>query len=168
LIDRRGPKTIATIPSVGGDLKPARLGPVSGYLCQITDLILLSGIFLGVIILPGMMPGHAGPGALLRAGFSTRNAFVAASCLCTWRVILISVGIYSPTRSRSLADYVFRCLIGLNCCAAVLGLIEFVLRTGVDLWRFLAIYWIAGLVAMAAARAALWWSHQRTSGSRLE
>ena len=70
-------------------------------------------------------------------------------------MILVSAGIYTATRSRLLADYIFRCLIGLNCCTVAIGFIELVLRTGFDVWRFMAVYWLACLAAMAMARTAL-------------
>jgi hypothetical protein len=155
LIDRPRSKPVTALPLPPVQWKPASLRGVSGRLCLALDLVILSAVFLGIAIFPTLNRDHGGVWTFLRAGFSFRNAIVAVVCLCTWRMILMSFGMYAPTRSRSLADYIFRCLIGLNCCTVVIGFIELVLRTGVDVWRFMAVYWVACFAAMALARIVL-------------
>jgi len=125
---------------------------VSGRVCQVADMVILGGVFFVVVTLPAF---NRHRGALLHIGISLRNVLIGAMCLGTWRMILISVGVYSPSRTQSVSHYFFRCFIGLNCCTAVVGLVEVVLRTGVDTWRVIGIYWVACLVAMAMVRGGL-------------
>jgi len=125
---------------------------VTGRPCQIADIVILSSAFLVVAALPISHHHHGGS---LHLGISLRNLLVGAMCLATWRMILISVGVYSPSRTQSVSHYIFRCFIGLNCCTAVVGLVEVVLRTGVDTWRVIGMYWVACLLAMASVRTSL-------------
>ncbi len=146
---------MTALPVSPAQWRPESLRAVSGRLCLALDLIILSCIFLGIAIFPTLNHDRGGVWAFLRSGLTLRNALVATVCLCTWRMILVSVGVYTPTRSRSPADYIFRCLIGLNCCTVAIGFIELVLRTGFNVWRFMAIYWLACVVSMTMARAVL-------------
>lgn len=89
------------------------------------------------------------------AGISLRNVLIAAVGFATWAMILNSVGMYSARRSRTLGEYGLRCLIGLNCCIAVVGLVQWVLQPAFDVWRFAAIYWFLCLVGMTVLRLML-------------
>ena len=153
--DRPRSKPVTALPLSPLQWRPGSLRAVSGRLCLALDLIILSAVFLGIAIFPTLNRDRGSVWTFLRAGLSFRSALIAVVCLCTWRMILMSVGVYTPARSRSLADYIFRCLIGLNCCTVVIGFIELVLRTGVDVWRFMAVYWLACFVAMAMVRTVL-------------
>ena len=168
MTDRFGPKLIGDTPSSSWRFQPGTLRSVSGNLCQVLDLLLLGATFMVVVALPGMIPGHLSPGDVLRMGLSLRIAFVATMCLCTWRVLLLSVGIYVPILSRTRPNYIFRCLIGLNSCTAVIGMILLVMRTRIEVWRFMGIYWLIAFAVLSLMRVALIGLYQRTSGSRLE
>ncbi len=119
-----------------------RLRALSGRVCQAGDLILLSAAVLGIV-------------DLRHLHLSARNILVSAMCLGTWRVILISVGVYPATQTRSIGDYLFRCLIALNSCTAVVGLIDVVLRPSRDVWHTIAVFWLLALAMTAALRVAL-------------
>jgi exopolysaccharide biosynthesis polyprenyl glycosylphosphotransferase len=67
----------------------------------------------------------------------------------------MSVGVYSPMRTRSLTNYLFRCVIALNSCTAVVGLIEVILRPGRDAWHTVEVFWVVALVVTVALRALL-------------
>jgi len=147
-------KLSVELPFSGTGWKPANLRAVSGRLCQTADMVILSGAFLGIVILPIFALAHdrSSLGGLLQLRVSLRNILIAVMCVCTWRMIFMSVGVYTPARTRSLTDYIFRCIIALNSCAAVVGLIEVVLKTGVDVWRVVEVYWVNCLVLMTAVR----------------
>ena len=168
MTDRFGPKLIGDMPPSSWRFQWGTSPSVTGTLCQVLDLLLLGATFVVVAVLPGMSPAHLSPGDVLRTELSLRNAFVATMCLCTWRVLLLSVGIYVPILSRSLPNYIFRCLIGLNSCTAVIGMILLVMRTGIEVWRFMGVYWLIAFAVLILMRITLMAFHQRTSGSRLE
>ncbi len=102
------------------------------------------------------------------AAISVRHLLILAMCVGTWAMILQSAGIYGSVRLRSVAEYVLRCVIGLNCCTVVVGLIQLVLKTRWDIWRFMEIHWMVCFCLMGLLRLALWLTYQWTSGSRLE
>lgn len=117
---------------------PRRL---AGRACQAGDLILLSAAVLGIVNIHHL---H----------ISARNVLIAAMCISTWRVILVSVGVYS-IKPRSTADYIFRYLIALNSCTAVVGLIDVLLPPTRDVWHTVGIFWLLALALTAALRIAL-------------
>lgn len=163
------------------DLKLARATPLSDYSRSVqqlgwirgrggwvADLIVLGGAFLCVALLPDLRPGGVGLGRSLLAGISVRNILIALLCVATWRMILKSVGVYGAIRHRSVWEYTLRCVIGLNGCTVVVGLIRLVLFPQRDVWRFMEIHWMACFVLMAVLRVFLWQRYQWTRGSRLE
>jgi len=123
--------------------------------CQAGDLILLGGAVIGVAMLPSFSHNGSSLAGVLQFRVSLRNVFVSAMCLSTWRMILMSVGVYSPTRTRSLTDYLFRCLIALNSCTAVVGLIEVILRPGVDAWHTVEVFWLVAFAMTGSFRLVL-------------
>ena len=134
---------------------PRHVRVLAGSVCQAADLILLGVAILGVTMLPNLRHDHGSFAGFLLLRVSLRNVFVAAMCISTWRIVLISVGVYSPLRTRSLTDYLFRCVIGLNSCTGVVGLIEVVLRPGGDVWHTVEFFWIAALCMTASLRLGL-------------
>ena len=143
------------VPAQAARWNPRRLRVLSGWVCQAADLILLGGAVFGVAVLPYLRHSHGGLAAFLQLRASVRNVVVAAMCLGTWRVILMSVGVYAPMRSRSLTEYLFRCAIGLNSCAGVAGLIEVILHPGRDVWHIVETFWIVALCLTASLRIVL-------------
>ena len=109
--DRPRTKLSVELPFSGSDWRPRRLRAVSGRLCQTADLVILSGAFLGIVVLPVFAHEGSSLAGLLQLRVSLRNVLVAALCISTWRMILMSVGVYTPTRTRSLTDYLLRCII---------------------------------------------------------
>ena len=142
-------------PFSGGDWSPLRLRAVSGPLCQTIDMTILTGVYLAIAVLPISVQDDGVPGGLLQPWLSPRNLLLAVMCLSTWWVILTSLAVYTPGRTRSLPAYVFRCVVGLNSCTAVVGLIEVVLHAGRDAWHLVEMYWLACLVLMTLARVVL-------------
>jgi hypothetical protein len=114
---------------------------LAGRACQAGDLILLSTAVLGIVDFHHL---H----------ISARNVLVTAMCISTWRVILVSVGVY-PIKARSTANYIFRYLIALNSCTAVVGLIDVLLHSARDVWHTVGIFWLSALALTAALRIAL-------------
>ena len=148
-------KSTLELPFNGSGKRPRKVTAVSGILCQAADLVILSSAFLYLVVLPFFDMRDSSFVQLLELRVSLRNVLVGGLCISTWRMILISVGVYSPLRTRSLPDYLFRCLIALNCCTAVVGLIEVVLRKQQDVWHSLEIFWLVGIVLMIAVRLLL-------------
>ncbi len=146
----------ATLPLARG-WTPRRLRVVSSGLCQALDLITLGGAFLALVIMPVLGQGQ-GDGTfldLLQLKVTLGQIVVAVFCVSTWRIVLMTVGVYSPRRTSSVQDYVFRCVIGLNSCAGVVGLIEVVLGRRDVVWHVVGLFWLMSLLLMVTARAML-------------
>jgi hypothetical protein len=143
------------LPVTEEDSTASRLCVLSGRFCQGTDLVLLAGAFLVVVMLPFLGHHSGGFGEFLKARVSLRNVVIAVFCVGTWRVILVSIGVYSSRHMRSFNEYLFRCIIGLNSCAAVVGLIEVVLGARAGVWRMIEVFWVVGLLSTAVLRLAL-------------
>ncbi len=142
-------------PWSGKGWKPRRLLPLFGRLVQAADLILLSAAWLGILLVARSSRSDRSFGPLLHLTGSFRPILVAILCVFTWRIILVSVGMYSPRRTRSLADYLLRCIIGLNSCTAVVALIEAVLHGSGHLWRIGELFWVLCLLGMIFVRVVL-------------
>ncbi len=149
------PRRAIELPVAGSRWNPRRLRVLSGSVCQAADLILLGGAVIGVLVLPYFHQSHGSFADFLQLRISLRNVFVSAMCISTWRMILMSVGVYSPMRTRSFTDYLFRCVIGLNSCTAVVGLIEVIMRPGRDAWHTVEVFWLVALGMTGALRVAL-------------
>ena len=141
------------MPIPGSRWNLDRLRLLSGPVCQTADFVMLGGA-VGVMILPSFAGNHASFAQFLELQVSLRNVFIAVMCLSTWRVILVSIGLYS-NRARSVADYLFRWLIGVNSCAGVIGLIEVVLRPNRDVWHMIEVFWLVSVAATGLLRVAL-------------
>ncbi len=144
------------LPFTGRGWTGRRLRAVKSRICQAGDLILLGGAYLGIVILPAFAHGgHETLAQFLQLRVSLRNIIVAGMCVSTWRVILMSIGVYSPARTRSLLDYVLRCVIALNSCTAVVGLIEVVFGQRAVLWHVVDVFWVVCLGLTAGLRVGL-------------
>jgi len=143
------------LPGAEDDSSARRLLALSSRFCQAMDLILLAVAFLAVVMLP-FFEHHSGSfGEFLKVRLSLRNVIIAVFCVGTWRVILSSIGIYSLVPTRSFNEYLFRCVIALNSCTAVIGLIEVVLGERAGVWRMIEVFWVVGLLSTAVLRLAL-------------
>ena len=149
------PRRGIELPVRGSSWNPRRLRVLSSSVCQAADLILLGGAVLGIAILPYFGHGRGSLSDFLQVRVSLRNVFIAAMCVSTWRVILMSVGVYSPVRARSLTGYLFRCVIALNSCGAVVGLIEAILHPGRDVWHTVEVFWLVALAMTGGLRVLL-------------
>jgi hypothetical protein len=138
-----------------GSLPAGFMRTVSGHTCQAADLGILSAAFLGAVALPVFHPDRASLDAVLQFRISVRGLIVGAMCIGTWYAVLRSVGIYSPSRVRSLSSYLYRWIIGLNSCTAAVGLVEIVMNRGVDAWQVVEVYWCICLVLMTLLRLGL-------------
>ena len=154
LTERLPSRRSASVPLARGRTS-RRLRAVSGRLCQALDLILLGGVVLGLVLLPLFGHDHGTLAKLFQLKVSLRNVVIAVFCVSTWRVVLISIGVYSPARTTSIQNYIFRCVIGLNSCACVVGLIEVVLGGRVLVWHMVELFWVLSLALMAVARILL-------------
>lgn len=132
-----------------------KITALSGNLCQAADLIILSAAFLSIVALPFLHTQDGRFTQFLALRVSLRNVLLGALCIGTWRMILVSVGVYSPLRTRSLPDYLFRCIIALNSCTAVVGLVEVVLRKHQNVWHSVEVFWLVAVVLMGLLRALL-------------
>ena len=156
------------MPFSGGNRNVSKFPWVTGRLCRVADILVLGVAFLGVALLPQLQAGAASLAQMLSAGISVRNLVIATICVATWAMILDSIGIYGAIRLRSVSEYILRCVIGLNCCTVVVGLIQLVLLPRADVWRFMEIHWMVCFILMAFLRVLVWQTYQWTSGSRLE
>ena len=143
------------LPFAGNRWKPRRLRPIAGSLAQAADLLILSGAYLGIVLLPYLRRVHGSVSGVLQLSVSVRIVLVAALCVSTWRMIFVSVGLYTPQRTRSLMDYLLRCLIGLNSCTLVVGLIEVVLHSPASVWVVCELFWAVALGCMVLVRGML-------------
>ena len=139
----------------GNGPRSRRITALSRKLCQAADLVILSSALLYVVALPYLATRDSSFAEFLGLRLSLRNMLVGGLCLCTWRMILASVGVYSPLRTRSIPNYLFRCVIALNSCTAVVGLVEVVLRKQQNVWHSIEIFWLVALVAMSCVRVVL-------------
>lgn len=154
-IDRLPPRAVTAVPLGAGAWTSRSLRVLSGKMCQALDLVLLGGVFLGLVAIK--YRGHTGGTFrdLLQLRVSLRNIVIAGFCLGTWRVVLMTVGVYSPQRTGSVQGYLFRCMIGLNSCTGVVGLIEVVLGAGASVWQLVGYFWLLSFAALALARGLL-------------
>jgi FlaA1/EpsC-like NDP-sugar epimerase len=138
--------------SAGKKLSSRAMRAWSGTACQIGDVVLFAGTFVGMFALP-YFHAHGTLSGFLQMREMTRNTLVTLMCLGTWHVLLVVIGVYSIRLARSIPEYTFRCLIALNCCAAVVGLIEVELRRQSSVWQTVGIFWIvsAGLFILLRA-----------------
>jgi exopolysaccharide biosynthesis polyprenyl glycosylphosphotransferase len=150
-----GVKLATEMRQGGTGPRSRKITALSGNLCQAADLVILSAAFLYIVVLPFFHARDSSFREFLALRVSLRNVLIGALCISTWRMILMSVGVYSPPRQRSLPDYLFRCIIALNSCTAVVGLIEVVLRKQQQVWRSVEVFWLVAVVLMGAVRWAL-------------
>jgi hypothetical protein len=155
MLDRPRSNLAVALPLSGSGRRPRRLRVLRGWLCPTLDLLALSGTLLGVAILPALLHGDGRLASLLLGRISLRNLLLACMCIGTWFTILTTVGVYAVEHTRSLPDYIFRCFVGLNSCAAVVGLVQVVLHRHADVWRLVAVYWVVCLALMTAIRIVL-------------
>lgn len=128
---------------------------VSGRLCKAADLAILSGGAIAFLLLPHLNDAAGGVAGFLDAKVTVRNILLSLVCVGAWRLLLAAMGVYSPQRSRSVADYLFRCVIGLNLCTLMVAGVARTLRSPVDVWRVTEVFWGGCLLAMLAARGLL-------------
>jgi exopolysaccharide biosynthesis polyprenyl glycosylphosphotransferase len=115
----------------------------------------MSGVFLGIVMSPIVGPASNGLVDLLALRVSLGNVLIAAVCVTSWRTILMGMGVYTPSRTRSLADYIFRCIMGLNACAGVVGLVEVARHQSSTAWQTVALFWTTNLLLLGTARILL-------------
>ncbi len=148
-------KLALELPFNGSGKRSRKITALSGNLCQATDLVILSTAFLYIVVLPYFHTHNGSFGEFLGLRVSLRNMLIGGLCISTWRTILMSVGVYSPLRTRSVPDYLFRCVIALNSCTAVVGLVEVVLRKRQNVWHLVEIFWLVAFLLMGSVRSLL-------------
>jgi FlaA1/EpsC-like NDP-sugar epimerase len=126
----------------------------SGLVCQAGDVILLGAAFLSVLALQ-YFNRHGDLVGFLQMRLLARILLIAVMCMGTWHVLLVVIGVYSIRLARSIPEYVFRCAIAINCCAAVVGLIEVVLRERSSVWHTVGIYWVFSTMLFVLLRVGL-------------
>ncbi len=150
------PKFTLDLPSTGGGERSRRTTGLGSHLCQTADLVILSAAFLSVVVILPLFHGDTGRLIeILQLRFSLRNVLIGGLCLSTWRTILVSVGVYSAPRTRSVPAYLLRCLVAINSCTAVVGLVEVVLRKPQNVWHSVGIFWLSAFVLMSLVRGML-------------
>jgi hypothetical protein len=155
LSDRTRSQSAVDAPTKRARSAPLYLRRVGGRLCEALDLVILGAAFLGVALSPSFDAGRIGLAGIRQLPLSLQDLIIVVMCVCTWRMILVSVGLYDSERMHSIWEYELRFLIGLNCCTAVVGLVELVVRKSVDVWHFVAVYWAICFAGMVATRAVL-------------
>jgi exopolysaccharide biosynthesis polyprenyl glycosylphosphotransferase len=145
----------APLSAVTSDWSVSQVRALSSRVCQAVDLILLGGVFLGIVVVPYLSSPGGSFAELLGLRVSLQNIVIGVSCISTWRVILMTISLYSKVRTRSVKDYVFRFFIGLNACTALVGVIEVVLVGTTDVWNVVAVFWVASLALLTTSRVIL-------------
>ena len=148
--DQTKTQPLANLAPAGKRWKARRLRPLCAPVAQVADLLVLSFAALSLQFL------LTGGGAFRSAALTIKNVLLLLLCLVVWRLVLGSVGMYAPHRTRSLWDYGLRCVAGLNGCTLVLALIEMVWHRPGGVWRLLAVFWVTALAGMVLVRGLLW------------
>ncbi|SNT06421.1 exopolysaccharide biosynthesis polyprenyl glycosylphosphotransferase [Granulicella rosea] len=145
------------LPFSGDDWQPRRLRSLSGIVSQASDIIILGTVFFGIILLPYFRHSSSNLSftEFLELRVSLRNVLVAVVTLSAWRLILWSSGVYGPRRVRSLWAFALRCLLGLNGCAALVGLVLLTVRSGLPLWGTVELFWGLCFLFMTILRVVL-------------
>lgn len=143
------------LPLKGTGRRSRKIVALSGKIPQAADLIILSAAFLYIVVLPFFRLHTSTFPEFLGLRVSFRNVLIGGLCISTWRMILLSVGVYSPLRTRSIPDYLFRCIIALNSCTAVVGLVEVVLRKQQNVWHAIEVFWLVAVLLMGSVRVLL-------------
>ena len=142
----------ARVQRSGRQGRPDWIGGLTGPVCQALDLVSLSAAFPAVLLMPGLRRNGYSFRQLFHTRLPLRVMLLLVLCVCTWRMILVSTGIYSKQRKGGL-DYCVRWLIGLNSCAFVVGLVMVVVPSRLNAWKVLEAFWLASFVLMGGLRA---------------
>ncbi len=146
---------IVTFPLVGKNWAPRSLRGVTGWACRWTDLIILSAVFFGTVVLHYVLQTQRTLAEFFELRVSIRNLLIAAACLFAWRGILRGIGLYDLSRIKTLSGYVLRCISAAFVCALLVGLIEYVTKPAAHFIAITMTFWAICLICMMAARALL-------------
>jgi exopolysaccharide biosynthesis polyprenyl glycosylphosphotransferase len=134
---------------------PRILNPVAGLVCQTFDLAALGAVAFSLFVVTSLPADNISVPQFLSLRISFANILVAVFCFSLWRILLWGVGLYTPRRTRSIADYVFRCLIAISACSALAGLAEAVRRPGAPFMRTIGLFWVEAFGLMLLVRIGL-------------
>lgn len=144
----------ARTPLSSSDRLRRSLWAMSSSVCQAADLIILGTAFFAVVLVPFFAAHtHLSIGEFLALRVSLRNILIAVACLSYWRVLLYSVGLYSPKRSATYGVYGLRLMVGLNVCLLPVAAAHVLFKPAARLWYGLLVFWVFSLLLMLALRA---------------
>ena len=134
---------------------PRSLRGVTGWACRLTDLLLLSSVFLGTVALHYFSQSERGISEFLELRVSLQNIVIAVTCVCIWRMVLRAIGLYNLDRIKTFSGYVLRCVGGISCCSIVFTLVELLIKPSVHIVSATMTYWAICLALMMFSRVLL-------------
>lgn len=145
----------ATLPLSASTWNPDQLLPVSGGICQILDLagLAMSFFALAMETLPDTFNYSLAHFLALR--ISLINVISASACMVLWHGILTACGVYTPARTRSFGDYVFRLAVALNSCTALVALLSLLRHPERSLWPSIELFWLFSFTLLVVLRTFL-------------
>lgn len=155
--EKQTSRSASRLPFSGERWQPKRLRALSGQVCQACDIIILGTVFFGIILLPYFRHSSTNLSfsEFLELRISLRNVLVGVVTISSWRLILWSAGVYGPRRVRSAGAFALRCVLGLNGCAGLVGLVLLTVTTHLPLWETLELFWLLCLLFMTLLRVVL-------------
>jgi exopolysaccharide biosynthesis polyprenyl glycosylphosphotransferase len=143
---------IVTFPLTGKTWAPRSLRGITGWACRWTDLILLTIVFFGTVVLHYLLLDKQTLASVLAIKISLGNMITAAACLILWRTLLRGVGLYDLQRIKSLHGYAFRYVAGISCCTLLVAIIQASVRSNARVLYMTMTYWAMCLMLMAVSR----------------
>lgn len=143
------------VPLLRRSWTPAKMAGVTSGVCEGGDLAILGAAFFAIVLLPNFAQRSMTVGEFLHLRITLYNVVAAVFCFSAWRIILWSVGLYTPRRPRSLVDYCLRLMGGLTICTVIAGLLLVATgKTGYFV-RAISRFWVICLVLMLVMRVVL-------------
>jgi exopolysaccharide biosynthesis polyprenyl glycosylphosphotransferase len=136
------------------------LYPLVGVFCQTIDLAALGAVGLSVFVLGEAATPSLTVESFLRMRVSFGGILLAVVCFSVWRILLWSVGVYTPRRTRSFIDYIVRCLVGVTGCTALATVIGSLHFSGNELWHDACLFWGEAFLMMAVSRVVMYYFFQ--------
>ncbi len=159
------------LPFSRKDWLPAKMVGVAGRVCQGGDLVILGSTFFTLILLPYFSQQTLTFEEFLQLRISLWNILAAVFCMSAWRVILWSVGLYTPRRTRSWSDYLLRLVGALLVCTVEVAAIVFLSGKTNEFWRTIGLFVGISLGLMLLSRAILlgfyWYVRPRLRNKRV-
>ncbi|WP_263382467.1 sugar transferase [Granulicella arctica] len=146
---------LVTFPMTNKVWAPRSLRGITGWACRWTDMLILSAVFFGTVVLRYFLQSHRTISEFLALRVSLKNMLIGIVCILTWRTLLRGVGLYNLARIKSLSGYALRCVAGVTLCALLVAGIEILVKPETKIVSVTFAYWAFCLTLMMMSRALL-------------